>query len=132
MDFEQLTRKRLIYQDDADKVLAHEIDLAQGAYANQRLLGNARTAWDIKEQLTRELRQAKTELKGELCAMAHRWRSVRRALKILDLPIDWSPWPKLNYLSHDEAVGDLMKVHRERLRDRLDRLKDRNRATSAS
>ena len=125
MDFEDLTRRRLIYYPNAEGVLRTEISESRNAYATQRLLGNSEAAHSIRESLFKDLRQAGTELKGELAALSSRRKSVINALKILDEPIQWPLWPETNHLEHEEVMDDLMRVHRGQYRIKLERLKAR-------
>lgn len=119
MDFEELTRKRLLYYPNAEIVLAWEIQEARNAYAAQKILGRSQTAWEIKQKLSEDLRQAKTELKGELQALDKRRRSVIAALRMAEQKIEWPLWPDLGHRSHEDVMADVMKSHRRLRRESI-------------
>ena len=114
MDFEALTRRRLIYYPNAHTVLEQEIEEAKNAYASQRLLGNSLAAHEVRQDLIRNLRQAKVELRSEYKAIQERYESVLRAIDIIEKPIEWPLWPSSNHLAHEDVIDDIMKVHREK------------------
>jgi hypothetical protein len=126
MDFAELTRKRWYYYPDAEAVVRKELHEARNSYAMQRLAGNSLAAHGVREGLTRDFRQAITELRGELSALEVRRKSVTNAIKILERPVKWPLWPKENHSCHDDVMDDLMRGHRDRYRDKLEMLKMRN------
>jgi len=125
MDFESLTRARLLYEPTADEAVRNAIQEARNNYAMQRLLGNSQAAYDIKDGLQRELRQADLELRSELAAIFARRKSVISALSRLEEPIIWPLWPESSGSEHEEATNDLMKSHRRLYRNKLESLKNR-------
>ena len=126
MDFEDLTRRLLIYKPDAEDVISKEVQRAKTSYASQRLLGNSEVANSVKERLTNDLRQDALELKAELAALSSRRKSVINALKLLAQPVVWPLWPEINHLEHEDVMDDLMRVHRCHYKDKLDMLKTRH------
>lgn len=124
MRFEELTRKRIAYQPDALEVLERDIEEAKNAYANLRLLGNQRAAWEVKSNLLKNLKQAKLELLGEMHALDDRLCSVTKAIKLAGNPIDWPRWPSVKEdEDHQGRMDKLMKPHRSGYQSRLTRKK---------